>query len=209
MLRQAFNSLTGLHGRAAQLRRPATIDFYSPCKITPSNYFRFAAGPEFTDIHGREFVIAVDSMRGHFAQVISFDALPTQGSFKLDYNGNQTTALAFNVNAASVQTALRLLAGLADVTVSGSVSAGFTVVFPGFSTEPILILPADHATLLDTDNEAVEITIAQSFSAWTAPILKSGDTIVDTAVYGEMTIKEIIEMSDLGGSVMGFRVRAE
>ncbi len=208
MLRMAFNALTSLHGRVAQLRRPTTVDMYSPCKIAPSNYFRFAAGPEYTDIHGREFVIAVDSLKGQFSQIVSFDALPTVGDFKLDYNGNLTSALAFNVNAASVQTALRLLAGLADVTVSGSIAAGFTVVFPGFSVQPVLILPADHATLLDTDLEAVEITVAHSFSTWAAPIIRPGDTIID-AVHGEMTIKEIIEMPDIGGSIMGFRIRCE
>ena len=208
MLRQAFNALTTLHGRVAQLRRPGTTDIYSPCRITPSNYFRHLAGPEFTTIHGREFILASDSLSGHFAQYISFEATPAAGTFKLDYNGNQTTALAFNVNAAAVQTALRLLAGLSAVTVSGSVASGFTVVFPGTSSQPILILPADHATLVDSDTDAVEISVLQTYSAWTAPILKRGDKIVDS-VFGSLTIKEVIEIVDLGGSVMGFRVRAE
>jgi hypothetical protein len=209
MLRQAFNALTNLHGRAAQLRRPGDPDLYSPCRITPSNYFRFKAGPEFTDIHGREFIIPMDSIKGSFAQTLTFVATPTQGTLRLNYNGNQTTPLAFNASAATIQTALRLLAGLEQVVVSGTIATALSATFQGFTAEPILILPADHASLLDVDGDPVAITVAQSFASWSLPILRPGDQINDTAFYGNISIKEIIEMPDLGGSIMGLRIRCE
>lgn len=107
MLRQAFNALSRVHSRAAELKRFGTPDVTTACRITPSNYFRFLEGPSSTTIHGREFVIPLDS----------------------------------------------------------------------------IVDPPD-------------------------PAIKKGDKIVDT-VLGGMTIKEIIEIPDLGGAIMGYRVRAE
>jgi hypothetical protein len=207
MLKSAFNSLTKLHGRDGQLRRPGNPDIYSPCRITPSNYFRFLRGPESTVIHGREFIIPIDTMLGQFSQSITFVETPTAGTFKLSYNGNDTSALAFNASAATIQTALRLLAGLSQVLVTGSIAAGLTVVFAGFSAAPLILVPTDSATLLDASSDPVTISVAQTYQLW-SPLLKRGDKLVDS-VYGSMTIDEIMEAVDLGGAIMGFRVRAE
>lgn len=207
MIRAAFNTLTRIHGRTGQLKRPGSPDIYSPCHLTPSNFFRFLRGPEATVIHGREFIIPIDTMLGQFAQTVAFGEQPVVGTFKLSYNGNDTTDLAFNVSAAAVQTALRLLAGLSDVLVTGDVATGFTVVFPGFSTIPLILVPTDSATLLDVDTDPVTITASQTYQVWTNR-LKRGDKIVDS-IYGLLTIDEVMEMVDLGGAVMGFRVRSE
>ena len=107
MLKLAFNTLTRLHSRAATLKRLGSPDTTTDCRITPSNYFRFVEGLSATVIHGREFLIASDS-------------------------------------------------------------------------------------------------IASPFD----PVIRRGDKIVDS-VYGTMTIDEIIEVCDLGGAIMGYRVRAE
>ncbi len=207
MLRGAFNTLTRLHGRAAQLKRLGSPDIYSPCRVTPSNFFRFIRGPESTVVHGREFIIPLDTMSGQFAQLLAFSSVPTVGTFKLSYNSLETTDLNFDIVAADVQIALRLLTGLEQVLVTGDTGVGFTVVFSGFSVSPLLISATDASTLKDTSSEDVSITISQFYQAW-ANRLKRGDKIIDS-VYGMITIDEIIEMVDIGGAVMGFRCHCE
>lgn len=49
---------------------------------------------------------------------------------------------------------------------------------------------------------------ASIVTPFTAPVLKLGDRVED-AEWGNMAIIEIQEMCDLGGSVMGYRVRVE
>lgn len=68
-------------------------------------------------------------------QRISFPTVPATGTWKLSYNGagNNTSALSATINAASLQTALRLLSGLSAVTVTGDTTAGFSVTFTGVS----------------------------------------------------------------------------
>lgn len=60
-------------------------------------------------------------------QTISFSSTPDVGTWTVTYDGNTTSALQYNASSGDVQTALRLLAGLASVTVSGTVAAGFAV----------------------------------------------------------------------------------
>lgn len=60
-------------------------------------------------------------------QTITFSSTPTAGAWKVTYNGNESGSLAYNINAADLQTALRLVSGLGSVTVAGSVAAGFVV----------------------------------------------------------------------------------
>lgn len=57
---------------------------------------------------------------------------PTGGTYKLSFDGQQTTALAFNLNAAGVQTALEALSNIAaasaDIVVSGGPSNSGAIV---------------------------------------------------------------------------------
>lgn len=93
-------------------------------------------------------------------QLISFSSVPTSGQFTLSYGGLTTAAIAYNATAGQVQTALRALTGLSQVTVSGSFTAGFTVTFVG--VPPVaLILTAGGNTLL-TMVTAVTITISET-----------------------------------------------
>lgn len=66
MLRQAFNALARVHSRAVTLKRLGSPDLTTACRITPSNYFRFLEGPSSSTIHGREFIIPVDSIATPF-----------------------------------------------------------------------------------------------------------------------------------------------
>ena len=78
-------------------------------------------------------------------QKLSFDSVPTVGSYKLGFGGNYTTALAFNADAAAVQVALRLLTGLGSVTVTGDTTAGFVVTLAGVSGPAALITISENS----------------------------------------------------------------
>lgn len=84
-------------------------------------------------------------------QTISFSATPDAGQWTLIYNGNQTGTLNFNAAAIDVQNALRALAGLSDVLVTGSMAAGFTVTFTltsGQQPQPTMSIGLNTLTLV-------------------------------------------------------------
>jgi hypothetical protein len=90
-------------------------------------------------------------------QHLSFSTVPTVGNYQLGFVGNYTTDLPFSADAAAVQTALRLLAGLGTVTVAGDTSVGFDVTFTGVSG-PAPLLVVRHDSLQDTDGFDVFVT---------------------------------------------------
>lgn len=206
MLRTAFNALTGLHSRTAQMRRPGNPDSYSPCRITPSNYFRNIKGPEAVNIHGREFILPLDQMIGHFNQGLSFVEPPVAGSYQIRYGAVDTDTLSFDADAASIQAEMILIPGLESVVVSGTYITGFTFVFKGFKLLPTGLLIV-NTTLEDAVAAPVVPEYSEGYSMW-SPRIKRGDKIID-AVYGELTIDEIVEIVDVGAQIMGFRVRTE
>lgn len=203
-LRSALNALTRIHSRPGTLKRLGTIDIYSPCRLTPSNYFRNLRGPEYTTIKGVEFIIPVDTMTGEFSQLISFDRIPDAGTFKINFDAVTTTALQFNCTAADVQTALRLLSGLGNVLVTGSFNTGFTVIFTGESAAPDLGEVVDN--LLEESGDSVEVSFKKTSQPWSS-LLEKGDRITDGSK--SWTVDEIIEMHELGAQVMAFRVRCD
>lgn len=201
-LKEAFNIMTRLHSRAATLKRLGSPDIYSPVRITPSNYFRFLEGPSATVIHGREFILPVDTMTGHVTKLISFATAPTTGQYYLNYNATSSTEIQFDDSAATIQTILRVIPALANVLVTGDVTTGFLVTFVGIQTPASLV---SFTVLLPIDSA---ISIAPSTSVLWSPVIKRADKIIDS-VYGSMAIDEIVEMVDIGGDIMGFRVRME
>lgn len=64
-------------------------------------------------------------------QLIQFSAVPTSGSWTLIFDGDETGVLAFNDNAAAIQSALNALPSLSGITVSGNYTTGFTITFAG------------------------------------------------------------------------------
>lgn len=204
MLRSAFNALTRLHSRPAKIKRLGSPDVFSACRITPSNFFRFLRGPEYTTIHGYEFIIPIDSMYGHFAQKISFSAIPDDGAFKLSYGASMTASLDFDATASEIQAELRLISGLENIFVTGSFLLGFTATFMGFDTEP-LVLSVEDSTLVNGTDE-VTSSVIKSYTKWNE-LIKKGDRIIDGNK--QYSVDEIMEMYDIGATVMGVRVRCD
>lgn len=92
-------------------------------------------------------------------QLISFTSVPTTGTYKLKHGADETTDLPAGSNAATVQTALRLLTGFGSLTVTGDETAGFAVVFTGTSG-PVTLLTVVDDSLQDTDGTNVFVSSA-------------------------------------------------
>lgn len=101
-------------------------------------------------------------------QNLAFVGTPASGTWKLSYLSDETSALAFNANAAAVQAALNALPLLSGVTVSGSIGAGFVITFAGADGKQ------NHPTLTVSQNSlltggAVAVTITPSTSTGGVP----------------------------------------
>lgn len=205
MLKAALNALTLLHSRAATLKRMgSTATIYSPCRITPSNYFRFLRGPEYTTIAGHEFIIPVDSLKGQFTQLVEFSAIPDEGTFRITFGVLETADIAFDAVAADIQLALRALTGYSKVLVTGSFNTGFTIILVEVSSDPGLGSVTNSS--LKESNVDVTDTWSKSFTVWT-DLIKKGDRILDGSK--NLAVDEIIEMHDLKAEVMAYRVRCD
>jgi hypothetical protein len=204
MLKTALNALSVIHSRPAQLKRLGSPDSYSPCKLMPSNFFRNLNGPEYTTIRGYEFILPIDSLKGHFAQDLTFSAVPDNGTFKLKFGTNETNDINFDATALDIETELQALPSMSNVGVTGDFSTGFKIIFYGFQVATGLGQVTDN--LLTESSNPVSDTWAQSYLPWSETI-KKGDRILEgTRVYA---IDEIMEMHDLGAQVMAYRVRAD
>lgn len=84
-------------------------------------------------------------------QTIQFPGSPNAGTFTVqDWLGNVTAAQAYNVSAGNLQTALQGLAaiGSGNVTITGSVAAGFTLTYGG--TLGNTLIPAPKLTVVSS-----------------------------------------------------------
>jgi RHS repeat-associated protein len=64
-------------------------------------------------------------------QTITLNNSPTGGTFRLTFGSEQTTDIAYNASAATVDSALEALSGIDTVTVTGSAGGPYTITFTG------------------------------------------------------------------------------
>jgi Flp pilus assembly protein TadG len=112
-------------------------------------------------------------------QSVTVSSKATGGSYTLTFTDNlgnaQTTGLiAWNANAAAIQTALTGLSniGAGNVTVTGTLAAGFSVEFTGaFADTNMQPMVADSTKLTGKGNPTVDIKTVQdgSFAATACP----------------------------------------
>lgn len=108
-------------------------------------------------------------------QTITITGTPTSGTYTLTFDGKTTAALAFNADGPTVQAALRLIAGLEQVTVSSTGSTPnfvHTVVMTGApgangTSSPPQMTNTD-GTSGGTHNIAHATTVAGVADTWTA-----------------------------------------
>lgn len=92
-------------------------------------------------------------------QQVAFTDIPDEGDYVLIHDGNRTSRLAYNANAAAIEIALEALSSITSVSVTGDYSVGFTIEFTGADgLQPTLPILADlydgnnEVQLLDFDN---------------------------------------------------------
>ncbi len=98
-------------------------------------------------------------------QSVTITGAPTGGTFTLTYSGQTTAALAFNISAADLATALKALSniGPTDVTVTGDAGGPYTVEFvTTMGSQPITAMTADAASLTGGTTPAVVIETTQA-----------------------------------------------
>jgi hypothetical protein len=108
-------------------RLRAELQLLTPRPILPNDFAvlsqRIAGVERATAIDG--YIPAVNEK-----QSVTITGSPTGGTFTLTYSGQTTAAIAYNANAAAVQSALEALSniGVGDVTVTGGALPGTAVV---------------------------------------------------------------------------------
>jgi hypothetical protein len=64
-------------------------------------------------------------------QTLNLSGVPASGAFKITYNGVESASIAWNATAGAIETILQAVAGLENVTVTGSLAGqSITVTFP-------------------------------------------------------------------------------
>jgi hypothetical protein len=94
-------------------------------------------------------------------QKVTFDNVPTNGVFKLNWGGETTAAINFNDNAAAIEGKIQALTGLSGVTVSGDFSVGFTFVMTGQVGDVAIMTVSDNTLNIAAVIEQQTITAAQ------------------------------------------------
>lgn len=96
-------------------------------------------------------------------QTATVNGSPTGGTFTLEYDGEQTAAIAYNAAASAVQTALEGLPNVdpGDVAVTGSAGGPYTITFGGgLGGQSVSLIETNDAGLTGGTNPSV--TVAQT-----------------------------------------------
>lgn len=111
------------------------------------------------DTPGKPFIVTTRIGSGtNEKQVITLGNSPTAGTFTLTYSGQTTSGIAYNADAATVDTALEALSniGSGDVAVTGSAGGPWTVEFTGtLADTDVALLTADATSLVGTNEQQV------------------------------------------------------
>ncbi len=94
-------------------------------------------------------------------ETLVFSSVPTAGTFSLSYDDVVGGPFTSSATAADIQTGLRLIAGLEDITVSGSYAEGFTITLVGLS-RPTELFEVSANTMTDVGLDAVSITVSET-----------------------------------------------
>ena len=134
---------------------------------------------------------------GAVAQISTFVTGDTAdgGTFKIGYNGQWTTALAWNASAADIKTAFELLSTVTDTITASAAFANATTITWGTAGKKSQIdydgrLMLDGAVVMDSDRVTLLITTGGSVAASSAIILA-------TAANADYILLEKVTLADL------------
>jgi len=107
---------------------------------------------------GRTGAFVIDLMPIGVSEVQSLVVVATAGTFLLRFNGANSAALAFNITAPALQSALESIQmiGLGNITVTSTVAGTYTLTFQGrLATTPVPDFIPDVTALTGTATIAV------------------------------------------------------
>lgn len=136
-------------------KNPSSVatDFGSDSRTSDMAVAGFSQKPNI--LAGGGYLVVLPYVDTAEVQTLTFSADPTSGSYKLNYGSYVTAAIPANSTAADVQAALRLLAPLRSVTVTGSEATLFTVTFAGVHGNATALTVSDN-----TLNGGITIAVA-------------------------------------------------
>jgi len=149
-------------------------------------------------------------------QRIDFSAVPDAGDWELDFDGQQTGVLAFNISAAALQTELENLSniGAGNVAVTGNFTSGFVITFQsalGEANQEQLVVSVNNltessnavsATPSTTTEGVLPNVVLASVATTTGPLAAPAGTLdtIDTPVAGVDSVTNALD-ADLGQSL--------
>lgn len=95
------------------------VDFGTGSKTYQQALAVFSQQPNILAGDGQLIVILL----GHATVDLALSGVAASGAFKITFGGNETGSIAWDDTAAEIQTALRLLPGLSEVLVTGSIAS--------------------------------------------------------------------------------------
>ena len=113
-------------------------------------------------------------------QQITFSSVPTAGNWDIVFDGQSTAALAFNANAATVESQLELLPNINGVTVTGDYVSGFNIEFDGSIVERRDVPQVTTGSTLTATTNAAPYEFNTNQSA-ASPGVSYGQTPTSTA----------------------------
>lgn len=141
----------------------ATIDDMTPLEIV--QYYVNLLIIQYAGLPAASGIISASAnqllMPQTTVQTIAFSAVSTNGTFQISYNGNQSAAINWNDNLATVSSKIMAISGLSTVVVTGSIAGELlTVTFTG--VPPVANSLLLYSNSLEDGSSAVEITIAET-----------------------------------------------
>lgn len=107
-----------------------------------------AAGSTMTERRWRVLARGSRLTTQNEVQAIAFANTPTSGTWTLSFDGYTTSALAYNITKADLQTALRLLPNIATVTIGGTDGGPYTATWTGLRAAlPVPLMVGNGAAL--------------------------------------------------------------
>ena len=136
-------------------------------------------------IEGVQSAIGFENLSEAALQLITFESIPTAGTYQLFINGVATSALAYNATAAQIQTAIRNLPSFNTVLVSGDYQFGFTVDFNGSNGgQPQPLILALNNTLVDGISPvAIDIEFDRPPKSFEIVVVGGDDPAIAQAIY--------------------------
>jgi len=152
-------------------------------------------------------------------QDIQFSSVPDAGTFIIDFDGEQTAPLAFNITDAQIETELENLSnvGAGNVSVIGDFTAGFIIIFQGSlaeSAQPQITIPSNTLTNSSNAVTATPLTLDAGFETNVTVEAQSTETgPVDAPAASlntlDSSIADVSSVTNIEDAVLGTDIESD